>query len=348
MAKAGHLAGSSFVAYAFFFLIFAESSSAQQSRNNERPADCYRYDQVQIPPADLPAAQDRQALAKCDAYSLYFGFNGPSDAIAARKCAYLQRDDKNREVGNPFSGSALLAMIYANGKGANRNFELALKFSCEIDGAPAENASRFKHLRELQQENWHGTDFNLCDDATSGFLGGWCAKLHQDHEQIVQSRGLKTLTSRWSGAEKQAFLRLQQAANAYFKASSQNEVDLSGTGRAAFEIHHEQKLKREFLAALSRFEQGNLPNFTADQFRDADARLNTGYQKIQAKPATQGMAYGTVTPNGVKTAQRAWLRYRDAWVQFGAVKYPPVSADSWKTWLTEERIKLLQPWLKAD
>jgi uncharacterized protein YecT (DUF1311 family) len=57
------------------------------------------------------------------------------------------------------------------------------------------------------------------------------------------------------------------------------------------------------------------------------------------------MAYGTVTPNGVKLAQRAWLRYRDAWVKFGVVKYPAVSTDSWKTWLTQQRIPLLQPWL---
>jgi hypothetical protein len=40
----------------------------------------------------------------------------------------------------------LLTMIYANGKGAARNFDLALKFACEVDGAPAENGYRLEHL----------------------------------------------------------------------------------------------------------------------------------------------------------------------------------------------------------
>jgi uncharacterized protein YecT (DUF1311 family) len=249
-------------------------------------------------------------------------------------------------MGNPFEASGLLAMIYANGKGAARNFDLAQKFSCEIDGAPAENFGRFQHLAKLQQQNWTGTDFNLCDDSTSGFMQGWCAKLNDDLAQINQTKDFTALTARWSSAEKQAFQQLQQAANAYFQTSSQNEVDLSGTGRAAFEIEAQSKLKGEFLSALQHFEKGDLPNFTAEQFREADARLNLAYAKIQAKPA-QGIAYTTVTPDGVKLAQRAWLPYRDAWVKFGAVKYPTVSPDSWKTWLTQQRTQILQPWLSS-
>jgi uncharacterized protein YecT (DUF1311 family) len=236
-------------------------------------------------------------------------------------------------------------MIYANGQGVARNFDLAIKFACEVDGAPAENQGRFEHLLKLRKENWQGSDFNLCDDATSGFMQGWCAKLNNGRVQIGQNSNLQSLTSHWSAQEKQVFAHLQQAANAYFQASSQNEVDLSGTGRAAFEIEAEGKLKKQFVTALERFEKGDLPNFTTDQFQEADAQLNAAYAKIQSKPA-QGMAYTTVTPAGVKTAQRAWLHYRDAWVQFGAVQYPSVSAESWKTWLSEQRSKMLQVWTK--
>lgn len=325
-------------------LLMSLLAIAQSPRNNEHPAACDHYDQLPLPPADLPTTQDRGALAKCDSYNLYFGFNVPADPVAARKCAYLQRDDKSRMMGNPFESSGLLAMIYANGKGAPRNFELAQKFSCEIDGAPAENAGRFEHLAKLRRQNWTGSDFNLCDDATSGFMQGWCAKVNNDLAQVDQTKNLKSLTARWSAVENQAFQQLKQAANAYFQTSSHSEVDISGTGRAAFEIEAEAKLKEEFLAALQRFEKGDLPNLTADQFREADAQRNSAYAKIQSKPA-EGMAYTTVTPNGIKLAQRTWLRYRDAWLKFGAVKYPTVSHDSWKTWLTQQRTKMLQPWL---
>jgi hypothetical protein len=70
-------------------LVWVTSSFAQQPRHNERPADCDHYDQVQIPPADLPNLQDRAALANCDAYDLYFAFHRPADPVAARQCAYL-------------------------------------------------------------------------------------------------------------------------------------------------------------------------------------------------------------------------------------------------------------------
>jgi hypothetical protein len=33
---------------------------------------------------------------------------------------------------------------------------------------------------------------------------------------------------------------------------------------------------------------------------------------------------------------------RDAWVEFGKLKYPQVSAVSWKAYLTEKRIPMLE------
>lgn len=47
---------------------------------------------------------------------------------------------------------------------------------------------------------------------------------------------------------------------------------------------------------------------------------------------------GSVTKDGIVSTQKAWVLYRDALVTFGAIHYPHVSADSWKTWLTKARI----------
>ena len=60
-----------------------------------------------------------------------------------------------------------------------------------MDGAPAENQGRFEHLQKLQKQNWQGSDFSLCDDATSGFMEGWCAKLNDDLAQIGQTKNLQ-------------------------------------------------------------------------------------------------------------------------------------------------------------
>jgi uncharacterized protein YecT (DUF1311 family) len=55
----------------------------------------------------------------------------------------------------------------------------------------------------------------------------------------------------------------------------------------------------------------------------------------------KGWSYGTVTRADVRTAERAWIVYRDAWVVFGAVAAPAVSEDAWVTWLTEARTQQL-------
>ncbi|HET6930643.1 MAG TPA: lysozyme inhibitor LprI family protein [Candidatus Acidoferrum sp.] len=331
-----------------FVLAFALLALPSQICSQQTPGDgheeCARLGPIEDPPADLPSPEEKQELANCSSYNLYFGFGAPPDLAKARKCAYLERDQGKKLPETVFGGAGTLAMIYANGKGVGRNFGLALKFACEIDGAPAENSARIEHLQQLEKENWAGANFNLCDDATSGLMQGRCAKLQEDLHQVRRVKKLEGLTENWNPEERQAFTELQSAANAFFDSSSRNEVDLSGTGRAAFEIEAKAALKDGFLGALERFERGQLPKYRAADFVKADAQLNDLYKRIQSAP-NQPIDFTTVTPEGIKSAQTAWLRYREAWVEFGKLKYPIVLPESWRAWLTQERVKMLQVWV---
>ena len=134
----------------------SQATYAQQLERNERPAACDQYDRIQVPSEDLPTQDDRSALASCDSADRYFGFGRAADPVRARKCAYLEREKSDPGSRLVFAGPGLLTMIYANGKGATRDFDVALKFSCEVDGAPAENSLRFRHLKELGQQHWDG------------------------------------------------------------------------------------------------------------------------------------------------------------------------------------------------
>jgi hypothetical protein len=42
----------------------------------------------------------------------------------------------------------------------------------------------------------------------------------------------------------------------------------------------------------------------------------------------------------IQAARHAWLRYRDAWVEFGKVRYPAVPAHAWRAWFTRQRIDM--------
>ena len=316
-------------------------------RYNLRPAECDAYDKIEVLAKDLPTAEERKALASCSSEDLYFGFAVAADPVKARKCAYIEREKAGEVQQTAFSGSALLSMIYANGKGADRNFDLATKFSCEVDGAPAENARRFQHLQKLKAGNWSGDNFHLCDDITSGYMEGMCAGLEEKFASVARNKKLNNITAHWSSAERSAFHDLREEAQAFFKASSRNEVDLSGTARGQLVVEAEASLNDEFVAAVDRFERGELPRFTTADFSKADAKLNLEYAKLQLKP-NKPIGFSTVTPAGVKTAQRTWLRYREAWVKFGQIKYPSVSPESWRTWLTEQRISMLSGLLEME
>lgn len=51
--------------------------------------------------------------------------------------------------------------------------------------------------------------------------------------------------------------------------------------------------------------------------------------------------WGTVSVEGIKAAQEVWIACRDTWVVFGLQKCPSVSAESWKTFLTQKRLAML-------
>lgn len=334
------------VALAFLLLSFSSVAYAQQDQGDEGPppaCDKFDFDKVQVPASDLPTPDERKALASCNSYDLYFGFDHAADLVKARKCAYIEREAAKGTPEVIFGAAGMLTMIYANGKGAARNFDLALKFACEFGGTAPEDDLRFEHLLQLKNENWTGDDFNLCDDTGGGgpTLVG-CARLQADLNKVERTHEVSAITKEWTAAEKTAFLELQKAATASFEASSRNEVDMNGMHRTAFMLRVETSLNDDFLAALQEFEAGQLPKFPALEFSKVDAELNSIYSKIQSDPKNNICEDSTLTPGGVKIAQRAWLHYREAWVKFGHLKYPSVTPESWRTWLTQDRVKILK------
>ena len=122
------------------------------------------------------------------------------------------------------------------------------------------------------------------------------------------------------------------------ETSAAGEVDLSGTLRGAFVIDHQQKLEDDFARLLTALEAGKAPSASARDFKAADAELNAVYRRLMS---AKDPVFGTVTKSGVRKAQLAWLAYRDAWVQFAAVKYPHVAPDSLRASLTQSRTKEL-------
>ena len=190
---------------------------------------------------------------------------------------------------------------------------------------------------EETYQNWKdgvAKPFNLCDYITSGMGEGFCAEREAEKAQARRKADESKATARWSPDQLAAFETLKKALADFVQARGEYEVDLSGSGRAAFEIDEENSLQDKFQKAVARFEVEDIPCYSPVQFQKADANLNDIYSRLMK---AKDLDYGTVTPEGIKKTQRRWLRYREAWVKFGAWRYPKVSEESWRAWLTIER-----------
>jgi len=291
------------------------------------------------PAADRPDARTAASLKGCDSEKLYYGIGMKADPVRARQCAFLEMQKEPDE--GIFAGRTMLMTIYANGVGAKRDLDVATHLACGLEGAPAEVDGRVTHLAELKSKGWTGNDFDFCDDITSGLAMGYCADHAANVAAPARDAKIAALASGFAPAEKQAFEALRKAHAAFVDAHGDGEVDMSGTARAAMEIEAQEGARDEFVDILQRLASGRAPAFTHAQFVAADAKLNQAYRKALAEAGPPD-AVGAVQKEGIRDAQRAWLRYRDAFLAFAALKYPQVTRDSLSAWLTEKRTKMLE------
>jgi uncharacterized protein YecT (DUF1311 family) len=299
---------------------------------------CRRVRDREPPAADRPGPAAAAALRGCDSEALYYGIGRPADPVRARQCAFLEAE---AEDGGVFSGRTMLMTIYANGRGAKRDFDVAAHLACGLEGAPMESHGRVSHLAELKAKGWTDQDFHFCDDITSGLAMGYCESHEANLAGARREAALAATIAAWTAAEKQAFARLRTAHAAYVEAHGTGEVDLTGTARAAMAIAAEEALRDELAEMLERLRSGRALPIPAARLPAEDAALNAAYRKRLQETAAAGDQPGAVTAAGIRAAERAWLRYRDSFLAFAAIKFPSVPRSALAAWLTGQRTALL-------
>ncbi|MCD9006614.1 DUF1311 domain-containing protein [Luteimonas sp. XNQY3] len=326
--------------------LLAPPTGSALAAADARPHGATCHDRLQVP---LPEADVGTAPAGCAAATLYYGSDGKGgDPVAARHCAYRERAGAGHTVSREtvFGGSGVLMMLYANGQGVPRDIALASRFACEYGGAPAEIRGRLQHLQWIAD----GTDtapMDICDDITSGMMSGFCAHRDAGFARVARNRQWQALQSDWTPVQRDAWSALRGAADDYFGHVGSDEIDLSGTARGAFAAEARETLEIQLLADVQRFEHGDRPAQTAAALAPLDRQLNTVYREVRARLQAGASPHpyalsGTVNADGVRDTQRAWLRYRDAWVAFAATRWPDTEGDAWRAWLTETRTAALE------
>lgn len=314
---------------------WADSSGFETSK-----AICRRVRDREPPESDRPDAATAASLKGCDSEALYYGIGMPADPVRARQCAFLEAESGQ---GGVFSGRTMLMTIYANGRGARRDLDVATHLSCGVEGAPMESHGRVTRLAELKSRGWKGQDFHYCDDITSGLAMGHCESHEASLAGARREAALAAMAAGWTAAEKQAFARLRAAHDDYAEAHGSGELDLSGTARAALQVAAEESLRDELVEVLERLRSDRALPTPAARLPAEDAALNAAYRTRLRGAAGAGDHPGAVTAGGIRAAGRAWLRYRDAFLDFAAVKFPRVPRAELAAWLTRQRTARLTP-----
>ncbi|WP_176460883.1 lysozyme inhibitor LprI family protein [Janthinobacterium sp. PC23-8] len=290
-------------------------------------AACMKVAKAAPPPADLPAPAAASALQQCKAADLYYDTSSmsaprPDDWRQVRHCALAT------------SNSEVLMMLYQNGQGVTKAPPLAMKYACSITAAPAEMAGRVEHLQKLAASGEGKID--LCDDITSGYMMGVCSAIDARQKNRVRSQASGKATAAWPAAAQASWQKLEAATAKFADARAAKETDLGGTARAAMSIAA-RTAELELLAQdVKQYETGKLPSaMTQAQAQALDKQLNVIYGKLMKQPRPDDA--GAVDKDGIRDTQRLWLKYRDAWIDFGAVHYPSVTSHTWAAMLTARR-----------
>ncbi len=306
--------------------------------------DCALFANVPIPTQDIG-----NAPAHCDADAMYYGKDGTgvgADYEMVRACAYEQRAHPVKThyaMIRTFAGSRILAMLYANGLGVARNLPLAKHFACEdYEDARIEGRTWLMGIDQASPT----TRFDICDEAQGTGMMIDCSAHSEVFAFVKRQRRMDALSRTWTVGQKQTFVALRKASQAFFDASSHGETDPTGRMYGVYLFDIRERLEDGFLEAIERFEHGGKPE--SGPYPPADASLNEAFrdllQKIKSFEEENGSGSVVTTVADERAIQHQWLAYREAWVVFGASRYPQVPADAWRAWLTHERTQMLKDW----
>ena len=298
---------------------------------------CNAVGSLSIPANDQRSQKEKNSFSKTDC--LYF--RASQNWSNYRKCVLSDENPDNNQ----------LAEIYANGWGVQRNPSLAIALICHGKGEPSEiigmvnslYASRFSDWYDSKNQEHLQAVFDFCDYANTND-SIWCDMtrnqlIGQYAEDYKRNNKFTTIIQNWTGPQKIAFNILKERADDFISEHANSEQDTSGTSSLQVIIGEKEQRKDEFLRELQTFEAGQLPKQT--DFSEADKSLNVLYIKVLQHVKTINPDTGE-TIVGIRSTERKWIKYRDAWVTFATLRYPHTTPALWKTWVTQQRIAQLK------
>lgn len=218
--------------------------------------------------------------------------------------------------------AVVLAEMFANGTGVEQDFSAAIHLLCGANIADAELWSMIQHV--LHMERGANSDpLDFCDHSTSRMGGIICASRRQHEDGPAFEQRYEAVRAE-AGQSGKALDALREAADAFIAADANWETEQmrEGTAYAYAETHATLDRQEQFLALLEQYSTERAPAASSAAVTRADRALNAAYRKRIAAIEPCNREYQscddslpTETEN-LRAAQRAWIRYRDAWIAY--------------------------------
>lgn len=160
----------------------------------------------------------------------------------------------------------------------------------------------------------------------------------------AREKKIKSLLKKYTPPQRNSFQLLRQHAAAYFETRGNQEVSRASSDGAANTIRAKGRLEQDFVNSLVSFEAGNLPRASLEEQRRADVELNAAYSTARVNVPKNPVCGGqgcTVRRDGIADTQRAWMKYRDAWIAFAKTRYPDVDKNAFEWYFAKKRTAVL-------
>lgn len=311
--------------------------------------DCSKYSSIPLPNEAELCSPPKESPA-CASYRSYRGIGRPVNYAQALACAWQERSAQKADLAqNPkeplawvVGGSLILADIYINGAGVERNVPLAMRFACESEEGMASLAA--EAIAKTQRASRpYPAPFEFCHYAASTLAMNFCAAYSSEIEDDRRSRYYASLRRSMTPEQAAAFDKLLAAEKAYVEIHA-SEVDQGGTIRGLRTIGSQQILKRLFHSEMVQFERKQWPALSQTQLKSADTLLRLEYEKKLEKLHSHTKEYveqGAVSAEDLTRVEEAWERYRDAWTTF-AERRSPTAGTRARAAVTLDRYRLLK------
>jgi len=140
-----------------------------------------------------------------------------------------------------------------------------------------------------------------------------------------------------SPSQRIAYNALLIAFIAFRDAHLRYETCLSAANCPQFQAAERLRLNHDFLLMAHGFSPTPPPVFTPADLTTADESLNGYFEKVTALLPASCPGPDCLSKSTFQEIQRDWIRYRDAWVTFGLQRFPAISQETWRTYLTQQR-----------